>query len=511
MLATQWRKIDTRYTGFKVCQMRSSSAGSGVASRMGAWIGAPFRTAPAMDWNALLGRAADLRDAWRDLSVVRVYLVVAGTALAIFTGLTALWVSGQLERGLVSGQTPSTIALVEDVVQPLIQGLNNKKTLSAEAATAFDNLMAASDVAAQVAVLRLWRANGTLVYRSDRPGDSAPAWRPSGSSDPELDQAILEERLGTKLVEIKAPLYRTGTRDIIAIAQLYRRADSIGATLQQMVIQSVLVLAALGAAMLAVIFWIVQKAGRQIDTQQHLIGEQKAEQAHYSSQNEALRKLTEVIHRRGVDHSENMLRRIGSDLHDGPAQHLALVLLRLDELVPLLDKPAESGQRTSGNTLETIRRATSDALKEIRHISSGLALPELQKICLQDALLIAVRAHQRATGTPVAATFDNLPTRLPLPMTICLYRFSQEALNNAFRHAGGTGQSVHAKYEEGTISVEVADTGPGFVVDPAATSRERLGLSGLRYRVESLGGSLQINSAMGRGAKLTVQFRNPLA
>ncbi len=481
-----------------------------MASRVGAWVGAPFRAAPAVDWHALLRRAGDLRAAWGDLSLVRVYLVVAGIALAIFTGLSALWVSGQLERGLVSGQTPSAIALVEDVVQPLIQGLNNKKSLSAEAATAFDNLMAASDVAAQVAVLRLWRANGTLVYRSDRPEDSAPAWRPSGL-DRELDQAALEERLGTKLVEIKAPLYRTGTRDIIAIAQLYRRANSIGATLQQMVLQSVLVLAALGAAMLAVVFWIVQRAGRQIDAQLDRIGEQKAEQAHLASQNEALRKLTEVIHRRGVDHSEKMLRRIGSDLHDGPAQHLALVLLRLDELTPVLDKPAQSGPGTSGNTLETIRRATSDAMKEIRHISSGLALPELQKISLQDALLIAVRAHQRATGTPVAATFDNLPTRLPLPMTICLYRFSQEALNNAFRHASGSGQSLRAKYEEGTISVEVADTGPGFVVDPSATGRGRLGLSGLRYRVESLGGSLQINSAVGRGAKLTVQFRNPLA
>jgi len=463
-----------------------------------------------VDWYALLRRASDVRAAWRDLSLVQLYLVVAGTALVIFTGLSALWVSGQFERSLVAGRTPSAIALVEDVVQPLIQGLNGDTSLSADATAAFDNLMAASDVAAQVAVLRLWRPNGALVYRSDRPKASAPTWLPTGS-DRELDHDALEQRLGTTLVEIKAPLYRTGTRHIIAIAQLYGRADSMGASLQQIVLQSALVLGLLATAMLVIVFLVVQKANGQIEAQQQLIGEQKAERAHLASQNEALRNLTEVIHRRGVDHSEKMLRRIGSDLHDGPAQHLALVLLRLDELAPVLDKPAQTGPGTSGNTLETIRRATSDALKEIRHISSGLALPELQKISLQDALLIAVRAHQRATGTPVAATFDNLPTRLPLPMTICLYRFSQEALNNAFRHAGGSGQSLRATYEGGTISVEVADTGPGFVVDPSATGRGRLGLSGLRYRVESLGGSLQINSAIGRGAKLTVQFRNPLA
>jgi signal transduction histidine kinase len=264
----------------------------------------------------------------------------------------------------------------------------------------------------------------------------------------------------------------------------------------------------LALAMMAVPFRIVQSAGRHIERQQRAIQQQNAEGARLASRNEALRKLIDLIHRRSMEHNERQLRRIGSDLHDGPAQHLALVLLRLDALAPLLEKHTQSEECT---TLETIRRATSDALKEIRHISSGLALPELQKISPKDALLIAVRAHQRATGTYVAATFANLPARLPLPTTICLYRFAQEALNNAFRHAGGIGQRLDARCEAGTISVEIADSGPGFVVDQAATEGGRLGLSGLRYRVESLGGTLQINSEIGQGARLAVQFRNPLA
>jgi len=462
------------------------------------------------DWQALAKRAADLSSAWSALSPARRYLIIGLAALAVFAAVSAFWISEQIERGIAQSQTPSAMALVQDVVQPLVQGLQADKSLPPDAAAAFDNLLSASDIAAQVAVMRLWRPDGTLIYRSDRAPRGAPASLADGS-DGAIDQAALEQRLGVKLIEIKTPVYRTGTHEIIAVAQLFGRTDTMSASLRSIVVESVLLLALLAAAMLTILFAIVQRASGQIEQQQHVIEAQRAEGVHLSTQNDALRKLVDVVHRRGVEHNEKLLRRIGSDLHDGPAQHLALVLLRLDELAPALEKPAQSGVGTPGNTLETIRQATSDALKEIRHISSGLALPELQKISLKDALLIAVRAHQRATGTPVAASFDNMPARLPLPMTICLYRFAQEALNNAFRHAGGVGQSLYASYDGKMISVEVADAGPGFVVDHMAASRDRLGLSGLRYRVESLGGSLQINSEVGQGTKLTVQFRNPLA
>jgi signal transduction histidine kinase len=488
--------------------MRISSVGSEVGLRMGALVGASFRPASAGARHALVMRAAELASAWRAMSLVRRYLVVALLAFAIFTAVSGLWVSRQIERGIVDNQTHSVIALIHDVVEPLVQALPTAETLPPEATAAFDNLLSASGVANQVAVMRLWRPNGELVYTSDQAvgGTGAP-------SATDLDQAALEEKLGIKLFQIHAPLYKTGTREIIAVAQLYGVADSLHAELGWVRAQTWLVLGLLALAVTAALFKIMQSAGAQIEQQQRVIGEKKAETARLISRNEALRKLVDMIHRRGMEHNERLLRRIGSDLHDGPAQHLALVLLRLDELAPASDKPVEPGASpgTSGDALQTIRRATSDALREIRHISAGLALPELQKISLTDALVIAVRAHQRATGTRVETAFGNLPARLPLPITICLYRFAQEALNNAFRHAGGNGQRLRANYDGTTISVEVADSGPGFIVDRPATGGERLGLPGLRYRVESLGGSLQINSAIGQGTRLTVQFRNPLA
>jgi signal transduction histidine kinase len=485
--------------------MRSSSAGTGAGTRFWAGAGWLFPSLSSGDWHAFLGRATALRAGWRGLDLAQRYLVAALFAVIAFAALASIWLGDQAGLDRARGETQAAVALIHHIVEPLVQGLPATENVSNEARTAFDNLMAAPDVAAKVAALRLWHPDGTLVYRSDRAPGAAHEAPPSV-----LDQSTLEQERGVTLFETSVPIHKSGTREVIAVAQLYGVAgagDTAG-------ILSWLGLAALALAMLAVPFRMVQDASTELAGQEKVLAEQKTELARLTSRNEALRKLVDLIHRRGMEHNERLLRRIGSDLHDGPAQHLALVLLRLDELVPALEKPGKgSAPAKSGapDTLETVRRATADALKEIRHISSGLALPELQKISLKDALLIAVRAHQRATGTQVAATFEDLPARLPLPMTICLYRFAQEALNNAFRHAGAAEQRLSARYDGATICVEISDSGPGFAVEQIAAGGERLGLPGLRYRVESLGGSLQINSQIGRGTQLIVQFRNPLA
>ncbi len=438
------------------------------------------------------------------MSLAQRYLLAALLSLAVFIGVSGLWLDYRI--GHESGQSSanSAISLVRAVLEPLAQAVPAGGTLDPNA---IDGLLAAPAIADHVAGMRVWRPDGHLIYASDRNS-------PSGGAlpVPDLDKSPLkQERDGGKLFEISMPLFKPGTREVIAIATVYTVGETSVVESGWARTQGVVVLGLLALVLLAVPFRMVQNASRQIERQVREIAGGKTEVAQLSSRNEALGNLAKVVQQRGLEHNERMLRRIGSDLHDGPAQHLALVLLRLDELAPLIDNPGEGDPNSSRVALETIRRATTDALKEIRQISGGVALPELQKISLTDALGIAVRSHQRATGTRVETMIGSLPARLPLPMTICLYRFAQEALNNAFRHAGGQGQRLGASYDGRTILVEVADSGPGFAAERVATGDERLGLSGLRYRVESLGGMLQINSTSGHGAKLSVQFRNPLA
>jgi signal transduction histidine kinase len=76
---------------------------------------------------------------------------------------------------------------------------------------------------------------------------------------------------------------------------------------------------------------------------------------------------------------------------------------------------------------------------------------------------------------------------------ICVYRFVQEALNNAFRHGGGLAQEVKAIADDRYVAIEVSDKGDGFNPDELRPSS--LGLAGLRERIESLGGALEIRTS----------------
>ena len=118
---------------------------------------------------------------------------------------------------------------------------------------------------------------------------------------------------------------------------------------------------------------------------------------------------------------------------------------------------------------------------------------------------MAVQRHQELTGTAVAVQLGNLSGPLSQAVKLSAYRIVQEGLTNAFRHAGGAGQTIRAKQEDGGIVIEVQDAGDGIDLNTGLQSA-RLGLKGLTDRVESLGGRLDITSNAGRGTLLTAHL-----
>jgi len=113
-----------------------------------------------------------------------------------------------------------------------------------------------------------------------------------------------------------------------------------------------------------------------------------------------------------------------------------------------------------------------------------------------------VNVHQRRTGTSVTTSLGSLPEQAPLPVKITVYRIIQEALSNAFRHAGGLGQGLQVAAADERILIEVSDRGPGFHSETAVDDVEHLGLIGMRERVESLGGGFKIESDPGQGTQV---------
>lgn len=135
-------------------------------------------------------------------------------------------------------------------------------------------------------------------------------------------------------------------------------------------------------------------------------------------------------------------------------------------------------------------------MHEIRTICSGLVLPQIEGADLKEIIERALKAHKQRTNTTVRLSMSTTSpplSALSLSAKICVYRFLQEALNNGFRHIGGAGQYVVQTFDGENVSITVGDSGPGF--EPEKIKPSSLGLSGLRERVESLGGHFDLKTS----------------
>jgi signal transduction histidine kinase len=217
-------------------------------------------------------------------------------------------------------------------------------------------------------------------------------------------------------------------------------------------------------------------------------------------QNKGLHERVSRAAARTTTLNEQFLRRVSSDLHDGPAQDVSLALLRLDSLAALLPS-ADRGE------MESMRGALQSAMEEIRSISAGLRLPEIGQISAEETVRRAVRDYQRKSNSDVKIKVDQMPEDVPLSVRITLYRIVQEGLSNSYRHAGGKGQAVTLQGKGSSLSISVSDSGAGFNAEQIG-SQGHLGLIGMRERVEMLGGAFQIQSGE-EGTTISAQL--PLA
>ncbi|MCL4370645.1 MAG: ATP-binding protein, partial [Chloroflexi bacterium] len=161
--------------------------------------------------------------------------------------------------------------------------------------------------------------------------------------------------------------------------------------------------------------------------------------------------------------------------------------------------------RKNGGALDevdTIQASLGRALQDIRSISTGMRLPEIEGLTVAQTIGRAVRAHERRTISRVELSLGDLPEQAALPVKIALYRLIQEALSNAYRHGGGVDQRVRVESSGAQLEVEVSDGGPGFVWKGVPGGGQHLGLTTMRERVESLEGNFRVDAAPGRGTRV---------
>ncbi|WP_457787487.1 sensor histidine kinase [Pseudomonas sp. PL-6] len=441
----------------------------------------------------------------RSLQFVLAAALILGVSM-VFVGSL---VSQQIKLAAAQSAGEGAAIYMEAYLDEYVQELASARSLKPESVQAIDNLMKDTSLNSHIVSVKIWLPDGSNVYStSKRPvfyyhpaGPIAEAMQGkvvTRLSPLEHDEHAYERSFNRPLYETYVPLREFGSGRIIAIGEFYELEHEIGSIHQQVWA----IIAAATLAMLLLLFLIVRRGDRIIDRQQAILRQQMREQEALHQQNAALQQRVNTASREFATINELTHRRLGADLHDGPAQLLTLILLRLDEL-------AELCQTGENDALETIRSAAQESLREIRGISRGLALPEINELSLDELLKLVVQRHEQRSETKVQLELGELPAILSLPYKICVYRLVQEALNNAFHHAGGQGQSVRAECRQGVLEVQVADAGAGIdQTRQAATGshRSRLGLAGMRYRVESLGGTFDLESAPGQGTRVKARF-----
>src|SRR5581483_2573211 len=158
--------------------------------------------------------------------------------------------------------------------------------------------------------------------------------------------------------------------------------------------------------------------------------------------------------------------------------------------------------------LDRARSLAEQTVQTVRDISVLLRPTILDDLGLAPALQFQVENFMRRSGITCEYVEENVSDQLPDAVKTCLYRIVQEALHNCEKHSGATKVHVTVQQSPVFLSVEVRDDGRGFQGNekgmPFKTSG--LGLLGIRERAAIVGGSLEIDSAPGRGTRIALRI-----
>ena len=451
--------------------------------------------AAAVQRMAFKRRPTSAGSTWR-WSLARRFLVAHFGVVLIGVVFTGVWIGNQIESSVLNRTAGVTALYVDSLITPRLQNLAISAWLTPDQIADFDSLITGTALGQGVAVFKIWSPDRHVLYSPDRSliGQQFPSSEEfqtalhgqvvADMSDLSEPENVGEHALWSRLIEVYAPVRRDLDGQIIAINEFYLLPGPLEDEIADARLHAWFVIGGLGIVLYALSAGIVKFGSDTIERQRSRLQAQVSELGVLHARVLQAASRTTAL-------NEQSLRRISADLHDGPAQVLALASLRLDSL----------GKACSDNPdFAVVHDALRDALEEVRAISKGLRLPELEAVPIRDVLERAIVDHERRSCLQIRRAFERLPDIAPLAVKIALVRTLQEALSNATRHAPGAEVVVRAWGQGGHLYLEIADTGPGFDFNttPVVTSGH-LGLAGMRERAELLGGNFWVRTAPSAG------------
>jgi len=198
--------------------------------------------------------------------------------------------------------------------------------------------------------------------------------------------------------------------------------------------------------------------------------------------------------------------RLARELHDGPVQEL----IALGQMAEMTQRLIERGETERARSLlEEMRQAELKTVEELRRLTGALRPAYLEDLGFVPALEALVQQADRQSEARIRLERGEGIHRLAPEVELAAYRIAQEALHNALQHAQARDIVVRVRCDEGGITLTVADDGVGFILPPRPdllTRKGHFGLVGMQERVSRLGGTLRIDTAPGKGTRITARL-----
>ena len=327
-----------------------------------------------------------LAGVWRDLTLIRQFALIGLVVIGSGTLAVGAWVSQRIEAAVVQNSASSAAFYMSSLVEPVIRNIGPDGQLTSNQTKRLDELFASPVFTKSVVTIKIWTPGSKIAY-SNHPEQAGRKFPMTDSLQLALGGVVagefnqladaeseVERAMNLPLLEVYSPLRSPDGKAVVAVGEFYAKAEQLSHDLAEAKMASWLMVGLSGLSMFGALYALVQRAGRTIATQQSSLRHQVAQLSQSLARNEVLAARVDAANRRSVELNDHFLRRIGNELHDGPAQLLALALLRLDSLSQT-DVPASPGSPVRTDKVKeagALRKVIGDALKDIRDISGGL-------------------------------------------------------------------------------------------------------------------------------------------
>ncbi|MFC2010147.1 PAS domain S-box protein [Chloroflexota bacterium] len=201
---------------------------------------------------------------------------------------------------------------------------------------------------------------------------------------------------------------------------------------------------------------------------------------------------------------EEERKRISRELHDETIQELVVLSQQLDILASKSKTLSEEDRRN----IEKLQQDTGNIMREVRRLSQDLRPAALDRLGLLPALEWLTSDVKEYSGIEIKITTVGEMRRLSEQEELVLFRITQEAIRNSWRHSKATSVKITVEFGTDKVRITVSDNGQGFTPPKSIgdlAKEGKLGLAGMKERARLIGGIMTVRSQPGKGTDITVE------